>query len=191
MSSLSLPLSLSEFRSALEPLPNASLLSERHRLLNSIHHLLRSNLQLLEFPDDPVCKEAVEENEGVIERQKKFIHCIKEELEKRGVSVTDHREEDEKEEEVVAEKVEANGVNGAAEEVTGVAEVVEEMPGVREVTQIGELEEEGEGRVNALLRGEGDAARVVQGQGPVTVGGQRVDLVVREEQREEDQGVYL
>ncbi|KAI5805916.1 hypothetical protein EDC01DRAFT_270291 [Geopyxis carbonaria] len=73
------------FRTALTSLPLPQLYAEIARLQNSIAHLQRSNidLQAEAAAGDIDCKEALEENGVVIQRQEERIGMVKGEIEER------------------------------------------------------------------------------------------------------------
>lgn len=73
---MSSPMTLEEFQLACEDLSLGEAMAEKHRLQNSISHLLRSNHELQEFlneQEDNDLRVAVEENEVVIETQRSRI----------------------------------------------------------------------------------------------------------------------
>jgi len=80
MSSQTRPISPTTFATAISTLSLERLYTEASELHNSIKHLKLSNAQLLEFPDDPDCKEAIAENEQVIESKLLRIQLIKYEV---------------------------------------------------------------------------------------------------------------
>lgn len=63
--------------------------AEAARLRNSLYHLARSNIALQEFRNDPELKEAIDDNEITIQRQKQRVQMIVEEIQRRGFP-TDH-----------------------------------------------------------------------------------------------------
>ena len=63
--------------------------AEAARLRNSLYHLARSNSALQEFQNDPELKEAIDDNEITIQRQKQRVQMIAEEIQRRGFP-TDH-----------------------------------------------------------------------------------------------------
>ena len=86
MSSNAIPISPARFAAALTDLPLSSLYAKAAELDNSISHLQKSNTQLLPFAQDgdSDCRQALEENQEVIERMEDRIHLLKLEVQKRG-----------------------------------------------------------------------------------------------------------
>jgi len=82
------------FATALEALPPSSLHAKVLELSNSIKHLLSSNQQLAQYPDDPDCKEAIAENVEVLERMRVRLSLCREEVERRGLMWVDLGGED-------------------------------------------------------------------------------------------------
>ncbi|CAP69540.1 uncharacterized protein PODANS_1_11990 [Podospora anserina S mat+] len=101
MSSSSTPITPSAFASALPSLPLPSLHLKVLELRNSIAHLDYSNEQLHPFahpssgPPDPVCVEAISENNIVIARMQERISLVKAEVETRGLSWTEFQSKEE------------------------------------------------------------------------------------------------
>lgn len=87
MTTLSNPIDPARFALALEDLSLASLHSKTAELRNSLYHLRHSNAQLQSFADagDADCKEAIAENEVVMERFRERVELLKAEVEKRGM----------------------------------------------------------------------------------------------------------
>lgn len=84
MSSTSLPIGLTQFTAALPSLPISSLHLRAAELRNSIAHLDYSNEQLAPHTSDPICSEAITENEVVIKRMSDRLAALKREVEARG-----------------------------------------------------------------------------------------------------------
>jgi hypothetical protein len=91
MSSDALPITPSAFAAALPSLPLSTLHLKAAELRNSIAHLEYSNMQLEPFakppaPEegDPVCIEAIKENEVVMKQMKTRLELLKKEVENRG-----------------------------------------------------------------------------------------------------------
>jgi len=74
------------FAAALEDLSVSSLYAKASEIRNSISHLHASNEQLQSFADDgdEDCKEALAENEGVMERMRERVALLRAEIERRG-----------------------------------------------------------------------------------------------------------
>jgi hypothetical protein len=87
MSSESRPISPTRFREAISDLPLSSLYAKASELRNSIAHLNSSNEQLLPYArdGDKDCKEAILENEEVIQRMQDRILMLQVEVEGRGM----------------------------------------------------------------------------------------------------------
>jgi hypothetical protein len=87
MSSGARPISPTQFREAIQDLPISNLHAKAAELRNSIQHLKSSNAQLQEFADagDRDCKEAIKENEDVVDRMETRILLLKVEVEGRGM----------------------------------------------------------------------------------------------------------
>src|SRR5690606_24967247 len=102
MADATTPISPARYASALPSLPDDALFGEHQRLTLALSHLHRSNAELGagEWADDPVCRQAVEDNRGVIARFEAFVGMVEGEMGKRGL-----RREG-------GEEGEANGVNG-------------------------------------------------------------------------------
>ncbi|KAK0104679.1 hypothetical protein ONS95_004953 [Cadophora gregata] len=127
MSSEAIPISLTQFATALKDLPISTLHLKAMELRNSIAHLDYSNEQLRPFADgteestngvpDPDCVDAIKENEIVIKRQMERIELLKREVESRGASWTEFQSK----EELELEGSEAGGgfLNGTAAEAEG------------------------------------------------------------------------
>lgn len=75
------------FLQAIRDLGLEQLHAETARLQLSLYHLRRSQVQLEEFRDDPVCRAAIEDNEVVIKHQVDRIDLIRLEVERRGFSM--------------------------------------------------------------------------------------------------------
>lgn len=95
MSSDALPIGLHQFTLALKDLPLTTLHLKAAELRNSLAHLDYSNEQLRPFAEsdssssnvpDPVCVEAIQENQEVITRMSQRLEALKEEVEGRGAS---------------------------------------------------------------------------------------------------------
>ncbi|KAL1886945.1 hypothetical protein Cpir12675_006827 [Ceratocystis pirilliformis] len=84
------PITPERFSAAITELNQPTLYLKVLEIRNSIAHLVSSNAQLEEFttgPDaDPVCIEAIRENEDVISRMNNRIALIAAEIENRGIS---------------------------------------------------------------------------------------------------------
>ncbi|KAF1817108.1 hypothetical protein P152DRAFT_376196, partial [Eremomyces bilateralis CBS 781.70] len=77
MSSASHPITPARFAAAIEDLPPGPLFTKASELQNSINHLERSNAQLLNYEDDADCREAIVENEAVMQRMRERIQLLK------------------------------------------------------------------------------------------------------------------
>lgn len=108
MSSASTPISPQIFAIAIKDLPVDTLYAKAAELLNSMEHLRQSNAQMKDFADegDEVCKEAIVENDVVIERIGERVQLCKAEVEGRGMRWTGH--------------VEAQGEDGQESKTNGV-----------------------------------------------------------------------
>ena len=86
MSASATPITLARFAAALPELPLSSLHAKGAELRNSIAHLRISNQELKSFADegDADCKQAIEENEGVISSMEERINLLRKEVEARG-----------------------------------------------------------------------------------------------------------
>jgi len=86
MSAAAIPITPERFAAALEDLSLSSLYAKAAEIRNSISHLQASNEQLQSFADDgdEDCKEALSENEVVIERMRARAALLKAETERRG-----------------------------------------------------------------------------------------------------------
>lgn len=86
MSHTTQPITPARFASALPALPLSTLHETAAQTRNSITHLLSSNAELRPHADDEdgVCKEALAENEVVIERMRGRLVMLKAEVEGRG-----------------------------------------------------------------------------------------------------------
>ena len=102
MSASATPITPARFAAALPELPLANLHAKAAELRNSIAHLRISNQELKPFADegDADCKQAIDENEGVISSMEERIGLLRKEVEARGF-LWDREEH---------EKVEENGV---------------------------------------------------------------------------------
>ncbi|RPB04099.1 hypothetical protein L873DRAFT_1786369 [Choiromyces venosus 120613-1] len=89
MSATSAPITPEVFLVAIKDLELEQLHAEAARLQNSLYHLARSNIALQEFQNDPVLKEAIDDNEATIQRQRQRVQMIVEEIQRRGFP-TDH-----------------------------------------------------------------------------------------------------
>ncbi|KAG0637566.1 hypothetical protein HOY80DRAFT_972111 [Tuber brumale] len=89
MSATSAPITPEAFLVAIKELELEQLHAEAARLQNSLYHLARSNIALQEFQNDPELKEAIDDNEITIQRQKQRVQMILEEIQRRGFP-TDH-----------------------------------------------------------------------------------------------------
>ncbi|PUU77440.1 hypothetical protein B9Z19DRAFT_1128333 [Tuber borchii] len=89
MSATSAPITPEAFLAAIKDLELEQLHAEAARLRNSLYHLARSNIALQEFQNDPELKEAIDDNEITIQRQKQRVQMIVEEIQRRGFP-TDH-----------------------------------------------------------------------------------------------------
>jgi hypothetical protein len=118
---MSRPISPTRFREAIQELPIGNLHGKATELRNSIDHLRRSNNDLAEFPDDPDCKEAVTENQEVIQRMEDRILMLKEEVERRGMRWVEGDDYKEGMPEP-GEAVVMNGTGGHAMTVNGTAQ---------------------------------------------------------------------
>lgn len=126
MSSATLPISPAAFSAALKDLPLSNLHLKAAELRNSIAHLDYSNEQMKPFAEgtdpssnvpDPDCIEAIQENEGVIQRMQERIALLKKEVEERGASWTEFQGPEELEAREPGEEL-VNGTGGR-EESTG------------------------------------------------------------------------
>lgn len=76
------------FRLALRDLPPDALQTKAAELLNTLHHLQVSNAEMKPFADDgdSDCKEAMDENVGVMARVRERLGSVREEVEGRGMT---------------------------------------------------------------------------------------------------------
>lgn len=86
MSSTSNPINPARFAAALSDLSLASLHAKAAEIRNSILYLRISNTQLEPFADegDVDCKDAIRENEVVLERMRERVELLRQEVEGRG-----------------------------------------------------------------------------------------------------------
>jgi len=120
MSQTTRPISPTAFREAIQDLAIGSLHAKAAEIQNSITHLKDSNDAMLEFPEDPDLKEAIAENEEVMQRMKDRILMLRQEVERRGMRWVEdegYREGDFKE---PGEDVVMNGTSGEQDGVNGV-----------------------------------------------------------------------
>lgn len=87
MSSSARPVTPARFAEALEELPLATLHNTAAEIRNSKSHLEYSNKELQPHADegDQVCKEAITENEQVLERMDGRLNLLRAEVERRGM----------------------------------------------------------------------------------------------------------
>ena len=87
MSANAQPITSARFADALQQLPISNLYSTAAEIRNSRKHLQSSNRDLKPHADagDQVCKEAVDENEEVIERMRQRLSLLEAEVERRGM----------------------------------------------------------------------------------------------------------
>ncbi|KAF2804895.1 uncharacterized protein BDZ99DRAFT_340784, partial [Mytilinidion resinicola] len=87
MSATAPPISPTRFAAALKDLPLSSLHGKAAELRNSITHLQHSNKELQPFATegDEVCKDAIAENEEVVDRMEHRILLLRAEVEGRGM----------------------------------------------------------------------------------------------------------
>ncbi|KAG0135992.1 hypothetical protein HOY82DRAFT_118933 [Tuber indicum] len=146
MSATSAPITPEAFLVAIKELELEQLHAEAARLQNSLYHLARSNVALQEFQNDPELKEAIDDNEITIQRQKQRVQMILEEIQRRGFP-TDH----------ATLRNSANAINGEGGSVD---------------TQAGEGREEGEeGDPMAITRPE-PPAHTMEEEGEAHAGDQ-------------------
>ena len=86
MSASATPITPARFAAALPELPLANLHAKGAELRNSIAHLNISNQELQGFADegDADCKQAIDENRGVISSMEERIELLRKEVEARG-----------------------------------------------------------------------------------------------------------
>ncbi|KAI5369155.1 putative translation machinery-associated protein [Septoria linicola] len=115
MSSTSTPISPGMFSLAIKDLPVDTLYAKAAELLNSMQHLRYSNAQMQQFADegDEVCKEAIAENDVVMERMLERVELCRVEVERRGMRWTGHVQEAGGEEGKINGVVEVNGNRGS------------------------------------------------------------------------------
>jgi hypothetical protein len=112
MSATATPIPPSQFALAIKDLPLPNLHFKAAEIRNQIAHLVLSNDQLKEFADDEDCKEAIAENEVVMDRMRERLDLLKAEVEGRGnLWIEDGEMTGEAEEKAVM-----NGANGTAGE---------------------------------------------------------------------------
>jgi hypothetical protein len=111
MSATATPIPPSQFALAIKDLPLPNLHFKAAEIKNQIAHLILSNDQLNEYPDDEDCKEAIAENEVVIARMRERLDLLKAEVEGRGNLWI---EDEEIAGEMDEEKPAVNGMNGSA-----------------------------------------------------------------------------
>lgn len=87
MSHTAQPITPARFASALPALPLSTLHETAAQTRNSIAHLQSSNAELRPHADegDDVCREAIEENEVVVERMRGRMEMLRAEVEGRGM----------------------------------------------------------------------------------------------------------
>lgn len=96
MSSISAPITASDFALAIADLPLSSLHAKAAELQNSIAHLRSSNSQLQPYAadGDADCADAIRENEDVIRRMEERIQLLRHEVEGRGMRWAEGESED-------------------------------------------------------------------------------------------------